>query len=286
MNFTQTTRTAALTLIAAALLTACSSRTAVDRDGQPADELKWPKWDSVTFHKKRGTFPDLGSLNQTKPGLTKDELYYLLGRPHYDEMWRPREWNYLFHFHTPGQGTDGVTTCQFKLLFDKNMRVGSTHWNPVDPSHATCPPAPPQPVAAPANVPTVIQERYTLGSDALFAFNRSGENDILPRGREELDQLAAKLQGFSQLNSVTVIGHTDYLGSDSYNQNLSQERANTVSRYLANRGIPAHLIRSVGMGESQPVKECDNRGGRSALISCLQPNRRVEVQVDGYGIRR
>lgn len=281
MKFIRITRKAAVAAAAAAVLAACSTSTPVSDDGTPSGELKWHQWDRVTFHKNRGTFPDLGSLNQVKPGLTKDELYYLIGRPHYDELWRPREWNYLFHFHTPGQGTDNVTTCQFKILFDRNMRVGSTHWNPIDPSDAAC--GAPAPAPAPS---APVQERYTLGADALFAFNRSSEGDLNPRGRQELDDLAVKLQSFSELNSVTVIGHTDYLGSDAYNQSLSQARAETVRQYLVGRGIPAHKIRASGAGETQPVKQCDNRGSRADLIACLQPNRRVEVHVDGYGIRR
>ncbi|MFC2417573.1 MAG: OmpA family protein, partial [Eikenella corrodens] len=241
----------------------------------------WPKWDRVTFNKTRGTFPDLGSLKQVRAGLTKDELYYLLGRPHYGEMWRPREWNYLFHFHTPGQGTNGVTTCQFKVLFDKNMLSNETYWRAVDPENAICPPQQP----APAEPMQQQHHRYTLSADVLFAFDRSSEQDLQPRGREELTELAAQLRNFEQLNSITVIGHTDYLGSDAYNQNLSQQRAETVRRYLAAQGLPADKIRAVGMGESQPVKQCDNHGGRSQLIACLQPNRRVEIQVDGYGRR-
>ena len=144
------------------------------------DQPVWPKWDRVTFNKTRGTFSDLGSLKQVRAGLTKDDLYYLIGRPHYGEMWRPREWNYLFHFHTPGQGTNGVTTCQFKVLFDKNMFSNETYWHAVDPENATCPPQQPAP-AAPAQQQ---HHRYTLSSDVLIAFDRGSEQDLQLRGRE------------------------------------------------------------------------------------------------------
>lgn len=279
MKFAKVARCTAAVATIAIVLSACSSLTRVSSSGT-TDQPVWPKWDRVTLNKTRGTFPDLGSLNQVRAGLTKDDLYYLIGRPHYGEMWRPREWNYLFHFHTPGQGTNGVTTCQFKVLFDKNVFSNETYWHAVDPENATCPPLS-QESAAPAQQ----QHRYTLSADVLFAFDRSGEYDLQPRGREELSELAAKLRNFEQLNSITVIGHTDYLGSDAYNQNLSQQRAETVRRYLAAQGLPADKIRAVGMGESQPVKQCDNHGGRNQLITCLQPNRRVEIQVDGYGSR-
>ena len=280
MKLSQVARRTAVVAAAAVALSACSSLTKVSSSGT-TDQPVWPKWDRVTLNKTRGTFPDLGSLRQVRAGLTKDDLYYLIGRPHYGEMWRPREWNYLFHFHTPGQGTNGVTTCQFKVLFDKNMFSNETYWRAVEPETAICPPQ------QPAHAEPMQQQhhRYTLSADVLFAFDRSSEQDLQLRGREELNELAAQLRSFEQLNSITVIGHTDYLGSDAYNQNLSQQRAETVRRYLAAQGLPADKIRAVGMGESQPVKQCDNHGGRSQLIACLQPNRRVEIQVDGYGRR-
>jgi hypothetical protein len=280
MRFVQLVSRVAVVAAAMLALSACSSLSKVKADGS-TDQPIWPKWDRATFNKTRGTFPDLGSLKQVRAGLTKDELYYLLGRPHYGEMWRPREWNYLFHFHTPGQGTNGVTTCQFKVLFDKNMFSNETYWRAVDPENAICPPQQP----APAEPMQQQHHRYTLSADVLFAFDRSSEQDLQLRGREELNELAAQLRSFEQLNSITVIGHTDYLGSDAYNQNLSQQRAETVRRYLVAQGLPADRIRAVGMGETQPVKQCDNHGGRSQLIACLQPNRRVEIQVDGYGRR-
>ena len=280
MRFVQLVSRVAVVAAAMLALSACSSLSKVKADGS-TDQPIWPKWDRGTLNKNRGTFPDLGSLRQVRAGLTKDDLYYLIGRPHYGEMWRPREWNYLFHFHTPGQGTNGVTTCQFKVLFDKNMFSNETYWRAVDPENAICPPQQP----APAEPMQQQHHRYTLSADVLFAFDRSSEQDLQLRGREELNELAAQLRSFEQLNSITVIGHTDYLGSDAYNQNLSQQRAETVRRYLAAQGLPADKIRAVGMGESQPVKQCDNHGGRSQLIACLQPNRRVEIQVDGYGRR-
>lgn len=285
MKFTQLAGRMSALAAAVLVLSACSSLSKVKSDGT-TDEPVWPRWNKVTFHKTRGTFPDAGSLAQVKPGLTKDELYYLLGRPHYGEMWRPREWNYLLHFHTPGQGTNNVTTCQFKILFDKNMFSNETYWHAVDPADAVCPPPrqqpqPPQPVAA--AIP--VRQHHTLSADVLFAFNRSGEHDLRPHGREELDNLATGLRNVEQLDSITVTGHTDYLGSDDYNRNLSQQRAETVRRYLISRGLPADRIRAVGMGESQPVKQCDGRSGRGRLIACLQPNRRVEIQVDGYNAR-
>ena len=261
-------------LAAVVLLAGCAAGTHVTEKGT-TEQPVWPKWDSVTFNNTKGTFPDLQSLSQVRAGMTKDQLYYLLGRPQYNDGWRPVEWNYLFHFHTPGQGTDDVTTCQYKVLFDKDMYARSFYWHAVDPENGVCPPTA---KAAPA------VKRYTLGADALFAFDRGGLSDLNPKGKYDLDNLATQLKQFDQLNSVKITGHTDYLGSDAYNLRLSEQRAQTVRQYFIAQGLPANKIYAVGMGESQAVKQCASTGNRSALIACLQPNRRVEVEVDGSGV--
>ena len=262
-------------LAAVVLLAGCAAGTHVTEKGT-TEQPVWPKWDSVTFNNTKGTFPDLQSLSQVRAGMTKDQLYYLLGRPQYNDGWRPVEWNYLFHFHTPGQGTDDVTTCQYKVLFDKDTYARSFYWNPVDPVDGVCPPT--------AKKPEPTVKRYTLGADALFAFDRSGLSDLNPKGKYDLDNLATQLKQFDQLNSVKITGHTDYLGSDAYNLRLSEQRAQTVRQYFIAQGLPANKIYAVGMGESQAVKQCASTGNRSALIACLQPNRRVEVEVDGSGV--
>jgi len=77
-----------------------------------------------------------------------------------------------------------------------------------------------------------------------------------------------------------VTGHTDRLGSDGYNQKLSERRADAVRNYLVSKGVPKDRIETIGMGEKQPVVQCDQKSMK-ALIECLQPNRRVDVQVKG-----
>ncbi|MBS9582015.1 OmpA family protein, partial [Escherichia coli] len=119
-------------------------------------------------------------------------------------------------------------------------------------------------------------------ADALFPFDKSDASDINQQGIVSLDNLAMKLNSFEQLNSIRVIGYTDRLGSPDYNNILSKKRAETIRNYLIAKGVPAGKIIAVGMGESQPVKECNyDEKNRTALINCLQPNQRVEVDVDG-----
>jgi OOP family OmpA-OmpF porin len=116
-------------------------------------------------------------------------------------------------------------------------------------------------------------ETVTLGTDALFDFDRS---NLKPTGRARLDQLASDIKRAERVSSVKIVGHTDSKGTDAYNMRLGQRRADTVASYLVSRTVPASLIAASSMGESQPVAPNtlpngrDNPEGRAL-------NRRVEV---------
>ena len=148
----------ALTLVAVAALSACSgTSTKVAKDGT-ASELSWPNPTSTSFNKDRGTYPNLENLSKIRSGMSKDELYDLIGRPQFTEGFRVREWNYLFHFNTPGQGTQGVASCQYKVLFDSKKYARSFHWRAVDPVDAVCPPPAPAPVVQQAEPQVIVRE--------------------------------------------------------------------------------------------------------------------------------
>jgi OmpA-OmpF porin, OOP family len=87
---------------------------------------------------------------------------------------------------------------------------------------------------------------------------------------------------------IMITGHTDRLGSAAYNQRLSEQRAEAVRAYLVSRGLDANRIQAEGRGHTQPVtRAADCTGARDdRLISCLQPDRRVDVQVSGTGLPR
>ncbi|WP_293777370.1 OmpA family protein [uncultured Oxalicibacterium sp.] len=131
--------------------------------------------------------------------------------------------------------------------------------------------APPPPVPSPV--------KLTLSADALFRFDKSTQGDLLIKGRKELDDMAEKLRtGYADVTGLTVIGHTDRLGSKAYNQKLSESRAQTVKAYLQARGVSVP-IRAEGRGMTEQIEACEAVKPRQALIACLQPNRRVEVIV-------
>lgn len=265
--------------LAVGVFSGCSTGTLITKEGT-TDNPKWHKANDVIFNKELGTFPNLQSLSQIRSGMTKDQLYELIGRPQYDDGWRPREWNYLFHFNTPGKGENGITTCQYKVLFDQNMIASSFYWNPIHPENAACPPSfnPPKKEEPKQQVSI---KRYTLGADALFAFDKSDLNHINLKGREDLDRLVTELHKFNEIRTIRILGYTDYLGQEAYNLTLSQKRAETIKQYFLNSQINAQVLIAQGLGEQDPVKHCADGLSRNLLVKCLEPNRRVVIDVDG-----
>jgi OOP family OmpA-OmpF porin len=144
---------------------------------------------------------------------------------------------------------------------------------------------PPAPIAA-APVeqpkPPVIQ-KLTLSTDVLFPF---GKAELAPAGQTKLDELAQTAQG-AEVDRVVIVGNADRIGSEKSNQDLSERRAQAVKDYIASKGVAQERVQAEGRGESQPVTgdQCKGMGperkGNAKLISCLQPDRRVEIEVLG-----
>ena len=107
---------------------------------------------------------------------------------------------------------------------------------------------------------------------------------MLPEGKAKLDELAARLnEVYVRVDRIRLVGHTDRLGTDAYNQKLSDRRAWTVKQYLAEHGVTAP-IQAEGMGERQPTGntgQCLGERAVPALTKCLQPDRRVSVEITG-----
>lgn len=122
-------------------------------------------------------------------------------------------------------------------------------------------------------------EKITVAADALFDFNKAV---LRPAGKQKLDELVSKAQAI-KLEVILAVGHTDRLGGDAYNQKLSEKRAAAVKEYLVAKGIEANRVYTEGKGEKQPVTgdKCKGNAKTKALIDCLQPDRRVDIEVIG-----
>ena len=144
--------------------------------------------------------------------------------------------------------------------------------------------AAPAPAAAPATfpilTPAVEPTKVHFATDEWFDFDKA----VLKPGssRYLLDEFAAKLKTF-RYDSIKIVGYTDRIGSDVYNNHLSRLRAESVRNYLVTRGVDSRKMSVEGRGKADSITGSLCQGDRRtpALIACLQPDRRVEVQVDG-----
>ena len=157
-------------------------------------------------------------------------------------------------------------------------------------------PAPPPAYVAPAPAPapraantapralSPAAEKVTLDADTLFDFDKSV---LRPAGRDALDTFVGKLKDISP-ETIMAVGHADRLGSEPYNQRLSERRVEAVKDYLVGKGVEPNRVSTTGKGETQPVTKADEcEGGKSAkTIACLQPDRRVEIEIIGTRINR
>lgn len=139
------------------------------------------------------------------------------------------------------------------------------------------------PVATPtASAPLATSERFVLLSDTLFKFDKSDLGNMLPAGKARLAAVARQIKQYSRIDRLVVNGHTDRLGSNEYNLELSKARASTVEAYLKSLGVSAVSVSIAGKGETGAVTEgCGDKLPRAELIACLQPDRRVEIELYG-----
>jgi OmpA-OmpF porin, OOP family len=142
---------------------------------------------------------------------------------------------------------------------------------------AAAPVAPPPPMPAPVKP---LPKKISFSADALFAFDKA---ILKPEGKVMLDDLVRQLNDATTYDKIILTGHTDRFGSNAYNQKLSERRANAVKGYLVSKGIAESRIEASGLGETHPeTKPGDCPGAQNAkVIACLQPDRRVDVEMTG-----
>lgn len=161
---------------------------------------------------------------------------------------------------------------------DYNLCVHTGYWTPADATVVGCdgyvapmaaaPMAEPEPAPAPA--PVVTSEKVTYSADAFFDFDKS---IVKPEGQASLDKLVEDI-GDVDLEVIIATGHTDSIGTEAYNQDLSIRRAEAVKAYLVSKGVDPKQVFTEGKGELQPVASNKTREGRAK-------NRRVEIEVVG-----
>ena len=196
-----------------------------------------------------------GAASAETPGYVSDSRDQIWRSP-YGLCWKTSDW-------TPAKAMSPCDTVQ------------TVSAPPPAPVVAVPPPAP---IAAAPVAPAPVIEKVSLESDVLFEFDKA---QLRPEGQQKLDELADRLKD-AQVESILAVGHADRIGPEQYNEKLSAERAESVKQYLSQKGIDQQRVQTQGAGQSQPVTGDQCKGIRgSKLISCLQPDRRVEIEVRG-----
>ncbi|MCI4077176.1 peptidoglycan-binding outer membrane protein RmpM, partial [Klebsiella pneumoniae] len=177
----------------------------------------------------------------------------------------------------------------------KNAYFDKASQGRVECGDAVAAPEPePEPEPAPAPVvvveqaPQYVDETISLSAKTLFGFDK---DSLRAEAQDNLKVLAQRLSR-TNIQSVRVEGHTDFMGSDKYNQALSERRAYVVANNLVSNGVPVSRISAVGLGESQAqmTQVCEAEVAklgakvskakkREALIACIEPDRRVDVKI-------
>ncbi|WP_309682440.1 outer membrane beta-barrel protein [Polaromonas sp.] len=148
------------------------------------------------------------------------------------------------------------------------------------PEYVAAAPEPAPVVVAPPPPPPPAPMKVTFSSDSLFDFDKA---TLKPAGKQALDKFTADLKGVNY-DTITITGHSDRIGSHDYNMKLSTRRAEAVKSYLMASGIAAATLAAKGVDGANPVTQAgDCKGSKvsAQLIACLQPDRRVEVEVSG-----
>ncbi|MCB9787148.1 MAG: OmpA family protein [Deltaproteobacteria bacterium] len=112
-------------------------------------------------------------------------------------------------------------------------------------------------------------DRFVIQTDVLFDYNKS---DVKPEGERKLLELVEDVKRHPEIRRLSVEGHTDYKGTDSYNMALSKRRAESVVRFLVSHGLPREMLEARWFGKSRPVDPARTDEARAR-------NRRVELEV-------
>ncbi|RQO68691.1 hypothetical protein DBR44_14445 [Aquitalea sp. FJL05] len=198
-----------------------------------------------------------------KPGYTVDQTTDAVSRNNYGECWHTTYFD---------KAKDGLVECG-----DREAAK------------------PAAPVAqAPKAAPVSVKEHVTLSAKVLFNFDKA---TLRADAKNELDPLVAKLKahaGQGVLNGVEIDGYTDFMGSDKYNNALSQKRADAVKEYFVNAGVPAEKVAAVGKGKadakmsdeckSKFPKYAKNKKQNAEIKACIEPDRRVDVVIDAVKV--
>jgi OOP family OmpA-OmpF porin len=229
----------------------------------------------VNYAQTRDNFSGTGAVSVTNPTPRKNDTNYKFGagvQYAFTDSLAMRLEGERYRVNDAVGNKGDVDLYSVGLIYRFGPKAQAPAPYVAAPAYVAVAPAPVV-EAPPPPPPPPRFEKYTLSATELFAFDSAELRAPQPK----LDEIASALVANTTVNDVVITGYTDRLGSNSYNQALSERRANTVKNYLSAKGVSANRLNAQGKGEANPVVECSDKN-RQALIKCLEPNRRVEVE--------
>lgn len=164
------------------------------------------------------------------------------------------------------------------VLTSTNGNCVRTRWQ-----EASDPCAPPAPPAVVETKQEIVATTKTLQKEQRTVYFNFDKADITPESAAKLDSLADALKADKEVKSASIVGYADRMGSDEYNEKLSQRRAKAVADTLAKEGyLNTSMAKTRWLGESVPVTDCSESKKRDEKIACLANDRRVEVEIEYY----
>ncbi|MEG2430666.1 MAG: outer membrane protein assembly factor BamE [Acinetobacter sp.] len=234
------------------------------RDGSVKDVV-WPAPGKAMLGTGEGVFPTPGNIPLLMKGMTKEQVYLLLGRPHFSEgLFSVREWDYLLHFRGLERDLNTVTTCQLKIIYKSDGHVSNIYWRSVNLKNGVCPPD------------TVLKKnQYMLNTTVLFDFDQYHFSGLAPKYVHRIDEIISNIKE-KHYDYIYIYGYADKQGSSEYNTRLSLLRAQAVANYFIANGLPKNKVFLKGMGESVPEAYCPDLH-KDKFIECLYPDRKVVI---------
>ncbi len=144
--------------------------------------------------------------------------------------------------------------------------------------------APPAPAPAPAPAPKAevkTEIRNVISKEERPVYFDFNQTTISLESEELLNTLTSKLKADSTIKEAKIVGYADRIGSESYNEKLSQKRANNVKDYIVNQGfVKASVADTRWYGETMPATTCGEKLAKPELVECLKKDRKVEVEIE------